>query len=124
MQGVYALSEQTEIVGYSEHEVHLSANPYGKGRGVYIAGLPYSYDNTRLLYRSIYYAAGREDEMKRWFSLDPECEVHAYPHIGKVAVVNNSNQAQCTDYFDGSGKIRKLDLKASEIMWLDMESRK
>ena len=54
MKNVYALAEDTEIVEYSDHEVHISAHAYGKGRGVYIAGLPYSYENTRLLMRALY----------------------------------------------------------------------
>ena len=76
----------------SDHEVHLSAHPYGRGRGVYLAGLPYSHENTRLLIRSMYYAACKEGEMKKWFSDNLFCEVHGYPEAGKYAVVNNTSR--------------------------------
>ena len=59
MKNVYALGPDTEIVEYSNHEVHLSAHSYGKGRSVYLAGLPYSRENTRILLRSMFYAASR-----------------------------------------------------------------
>ena len=57
---IYALSSNTEIIEYSNNEVHMASNRYGKGRGVYISGLPYSYENTRLLMRAMFYAAGRK----------------------------------------------------------------
>ena len=49
MRNIYALNENAEIISYSNGEVHLGAHTYGKGRGVYIAGLPYSTQNTRVL---------------------------------------------------------------------------
>ena len=33
MKNIYALSEETEIIEYSNGEVHLSAHPFGEGRG-------------------------------------------------------------------------------------------
>ena len=99
------------------HEVHLSAHPYGKGRGVYIAGLPYSYENTRLLIRSLFYAASKEAQMKRWYADNLYCEVHAYPETGRYAVVNNSNAAQSTQVYDGEGNTRQMELAPCEIRW-------
>ncbi|MCI9147269.1 MAG: 1,3-beta-galactosyl-N-acetylhexosamine phosphorylase [Hungatella sp.] len=117
VKNIYALSEDTEIVEYSDGEIHVSAHGYGKGRGVYLAGLPYSYENTRLLIRSLYYSAGREGEMKRWYADNPMCEVHAYPETGKYAVVNNSMEAQKTAVYDGAGNAREVSLEKSEILW-------
>lgn len=117
MKNVYALGPDTEIAEYSNHEVHLSAHPYGKGRGVYIAGLPYSYENTRLLIRSLFYAASKEAQMKRWYADNLYCEVHAYPETGRYAVVNNSNAAQSTQVYDGEGNARQMELAPCEIRW-------
>lgn len=117
VQNVYALSEDTEIAEYSNGEVHVSGHKYGKGRGVYIAGLPYSYENTRLLIRSLYYSAGREQEMKRWFADNLLCEVHAYPETGKYAVVNNSQEAQDTAVYDGEGNASQFRLEGGQILW-------
>lgn len=114
---IYALFENTEIVEYSNGEVHISAHPYGRGRGVYIAGLPYSYENTRLLLRSLYYSAGQEDHLKRWYADNPLCEVHAYPDTGKYAVVNNSEIPQDTAVYNGAGTCQKIRLEGSQILW-------
>lgn len=120
MKNVYALGKETEIVEYSQGEVHIAAREFGKGRGVYLAGLPYSYENTRLLLRSMFYAAHREAGLKKWFADNLLCEVHAYPEAGKYAVLNNSVQAQTTLFYDGQGKEEKLTLQPGEILWREI----
>lgn len=120
VHNVYALSEDTEIVEFSDGEVHISAHGYGKGRGVYIAGLPYSHENTRLLIRSLYYSACQEENLKRWYAENPLCEVHAYPETGKYAVVNNSDKAQSTTVYDGRGEGTNLCLEESQIIWKEI----
>lgn len=120
MKNIYAVTEETEIVSYSNHEVHIAAHAYGKGRGVYIAGLPYSYENTRLLMRAMYYAAAKENEMKRFFADNIFCEVHAYPESGKYAIVNNSSKTQTTRVYDGDGTAAEVTLAPSEIIWKEM----
>ncbi|MDL2249970.1 1,3-beta-galactosyl-N-acetylhexosamine phosphorylase [Lachnospiraceae bacterium PF1-21] len=119
-QSIYALSEDTEIIEYSNHEVHLAANAYGEGRGVYIAGLPYSYENTRLLMRSIYYAAHKERNFHVWQTDNLNCEVHAYPGNKKYAILNNSNETQETNVYDGQGKCQSLTLAPCEIIWKEI----
>lgn len=120
MKNIYALGADTEIGEFSDHEVHLSAHPYGRGRGVYLAGLPYSHENTRLLIRSMYYAASKEKEMKIWFSDNLYCEVHGYPEAGKYAVVNNTSRAQSTVVYDGDGHGAPMELGPCEIRWFDL----
>ncbi|WP_342433126.1 1,3-beta-galactosyl-N-acetylhexosamine phosphorylase [Neobacillus sp. FSL H8-0543] len=117
MKNIYALTENTEIIDYSNGEIHLSSHNYGKGRGVYIAGLPYSEDNTRLLLRAMFYAANKENEFHKWHASNLYCEVHAYPSIEKMAIVNNSMQEQTTLVFDGNGNSKKVTLGPSEIRW-------
>ncbi|MGI6019399.1 MAG: 1,3-beta-galactosyl-N-acetylhexosamine phosphorylase [Marvinbryantia sp.] len=117
MKNVYALSENTEIIEFSNEEVHVAAHPYGKGCGVYLAGLPYSFENTRLLMQALYYAAGKTEEMERWFSENPLCEVHAYPESGKYAILNNTSEIQKTIVRDGEKNEQKYELKPGEIIW-------
>lgn len=120
IKNIYALSEDTEIVEFSDKEVHITAHSYGKGRGIYIAGLPYSYENTRLLLRSLYYSANKEDKMKQWYADNSFCEVHAYPETGKYAVLNNSEQAQNTMVYNGVGEAQEVRLQGSQILWKEI----
>lgn len=117
MKNVYALYKDTEIIEYSNHEVHIAAHKFGKGRGVYIAGLPYSYENTRLLMRAMFYAAGKEDSYNVWNADNLLCEVHAYPEAGKYAIVNNSNEVQKTIVYDGQGLGCEYVLEPCQIIW-------
>ena len=54
-KSIYAL-EGTDILIQRDKEVQLAAHAYGEGRGVYISGLPYSFANSRVLYRAILWA--------------------------------------------------------------------
>ena len=114
---IYALSANTEIIEYSNNEVHMASNRYGKGRGVYISGLPYSYENTRLLMRAMFYAAGKEDQYHIWYADNLNCEVNAYPESGKYAILNNSNETQTTNFYDGNGNCESITLEPCEILW-------
>lgn len=114
---IYALSAATEIIEYSNNEVHMAANAYGKGRGVYISGLPYSYENTRLLMRAMFYASSKEDRYHIWYADNLNCEVNAYPESGKYAILNNSNETQTTKFYDGEGNCETITLEPCEILW-------
>ena len=117
MKNVYSLSEDTEILEFSNGEVHLSSHNYGKGRGVYIAGLPYSPENSRLLLRALLYAANKEAvENKTWTS-NPLTELNGYKTKPMWSVVNNTNEPQQTT-LNLHGKVIELNLSPSEIKWI------
>lgn len=115
-KNIYAL-EGTRILVEKEKEVQLAVNEFGKGRAVYISGLPYSFENSRMLYRSILWSAHEEGNLYRWFSSNFNAEVHAYPANGKFCVVNNTYEPQETIVYKGNGESFSLSLKENEIHW-------
>lgn len=115
-KNIYAL-EGTQVVVQKEKEVQLAVNEFGKGRAVYISGLPYSFENSRLLYRSILFSVHEEDNLKKWFSSNYNVEVHAYLKNGKYCVVNNTYEPQETVIYTGDGSSFELSLSANEIKW-------
>ena len=76
-KSIYAL-EGTEILVQREKEVQMAVHSFGAGRCVYLSGLPYSFENSRVLYRSILWASHSEDRLHRWFSSNWNVEVPAY----------------------------------------------
>lgn len=120
MKNVYAISEKTEILEYSNGEVHAAANDFGEGRGVYLAGLPFSASNTRLLMKSLYFAAGKEKSFNEWQASNVSVEVHAYLNSKRYAVVNNTGESQTTDVYDGEGNVKEYTLAPGEIIWENM----
>ncbi len=99
-------------------EVKIAVNGFGKGRGVYIAGLPYSFRNARLLLRAIYWAANKENELKKAFSDNVNTECNYYPESGKYAVVNNTAETQKTVFYGMNGGEKSLTLAPNQVVWI------
>ena len=118
-KGVYAFPGTT-IICQRDKEVQMAVNESGKGRTVYLSGLPYSFENSRLLYRSILWSAHAEDALKHWFSTSFNVEVHAYVKNGKYCVVNNTYEPQTTTVYRGDGSSFDLTLDANEIRWYEI----
>ncbi len=115
-KNIYAL-EGTQILAQQEREVQLAVNTFGEGRAVYLGGLPYSFENSRLLYRAILWSTHSEQELHKWFSTNYNVEVHAYPANKKFCVVNNTYEPQETTVYKGDGESFTLSLKENEIIW-------
>ena len=118
-KNIYAY-EGTEILVQRNKEVQMAVKEFGKGRCVYISGLPYSFENSRILYRSIIWASHDEENLHRWFSTNFNVEVHAYVKNGKYCVVNNTYEPQSTTVYRGDGSSFDLDMDANEIIWYEI----
>ena len=118
-KGIYALPD-TEILVQREKEVQMAVHAFGKGRAVYISGLPYSFENSSVLYRSILWSAHDEESLHKWFSSNFNVEVHAYVKNGKYCVVNNTYEPQSTVVYKGDGSSFALDMAANEIKWYEI----
>ena len=114
-KNIYAF-EGTDILVQKEKEVQMATNTFGNGRSVYISGLPYSFENSRVLYRAILWAAHGEDILNKWFSTNYNVEVHAFVANGKYCVVNNTYVPQDTTVYTDTGSF-DLHLEANEIRW-------
>ena len=118
-KNIYAL-EGTEVLVQRNKEVQMAANDFGKGRAVYISGVPYSFANSRTLYRAILWSAHSEEELHTWFSSNYNVEVHAYVKNGKYCVVNNTYEPQDTTVYTTGGSSFALHLDANEIKWYEI----
>ena len=115
-KSIYAL-DGTTILCQREKEVQLAVHEFGRGRSVYLSGLPYSFENSRLLYRAVIWSASDEENLHRWFSSNYNVEVHAYVANGKYCVVNNTYEEQDTVVYKGDGSSFPLHMEANEIIW-------
>ena len=118
-RNIYAL-EGTEVLVQRNKEVQMAAHDFGKGRAVYISGVPYSFANSRTLYRAILWSAHSEEELHTWFSSNYNVEVHAYVKNGKYCVVNNTYEPQDTIVYTTDGSSFALHLDANEIKWYEI----
>ena len=124
-KNIYAL-EKTKVldIAFSDRfkrnvntgEVKMAVNEYGSGRSFYITGLPYSFENSRLLYKAMCYVAKKD--LNVCYATNAATECNYYPAAKKYAVVNNSDQPQTTDFYDINGKKTILSLAPMEIRWV------
>ena len=118
-KSVYALPE-TEILIQREKEVQLAVNEFGRGRSVYISGLPYSLENSRLLLRAVLWSSHGEKALTKWFSSNYNVDVHAFPKNKKYCVVNNTYKPQDTTVYTENGDSFELSLSPNEIKWFSL----
>ena len=116
---IYAQGDHYQILAMDGEYSQLVVNQYGKGHGVYFAGLPYSPQNCRILLRAIYYAAGMEQEMKRYYVTNVDTEVTVFQKTQKIAVINNSGKECQTDLYINGDFIVRLTLEPGEMRWLN-----
>ena len=117
-KSIYALAG-TEILVQKDKEVQMAVNAFGSGRSVYISGLPYSFENSRVLYRAILWSAHSEEALHKWFSSNYNVEVHAFVANGKYCVVNNTYVPQDTTVYTDRDSFQ-LHLEANEIRWYNL----
>ena len=118
-KGIFAL-EGAKVLCLRDGDVQMAVNCAGKGRSVYISGLPYSFENARVLLRAILWASSSEDMLHSWFSANPNVDVHAYVESGRYCVVNNTYAPQHTTVYRGDGTSFELDMAANEICWYEI----
>ncbi|MGL4798693.1 MAG: 1,3-beta-galactosyl-N-acetylhexosamine phosphorylase [Cellulosilyticaceae bacterium] len=119
MKNIYAKDFAT-VLHIDKEDVGLAVTQYGKGRGVYIAGLPYSIQNTRLLLRACYFAASKEEQFNIWQTTNTYTECAYYPETKKMAVINNSDEEQVTQVYLEKGEVKEVTLAPMGIQWFSI----
>ena len=115
-KNIYALEEATVLVQRGK-EIQMAVNEFGRGRSVYISGLPYSFENSRILYRCVLWSCHGEEELNQWFSTNYNVDVHAYPKNNKYCVVNNTDKMQRTTVYCGDGSSFDITMEPNGIVW-------
>ena len=116
----FPVNEDVTLLRADGGQVQLAVNEYGKGRGVYVSGLPYSAANARLLERILFWASHNEDKYTAYSSTNPECEVAVFPDAGQYCVINNTDRPQSTDVALPDGSVEHFDLDQSSIAWRNL----
>lgn len=117
---VYSISEETKILAQTNSNIHFATHDFGKGRGIYLSGLPYSHENAQLFLKAVYFAANKEEELYQWYAENPIVEVHYYPEVKQYCIVNNDSTPQRSVVYV-EDKIETIELGAGEIVWRDCQ---
>lgn len=117
--GIVEAAPNLAVLQADDGAVQLAANDYGEGRALYIAGLPYSFENSRLLHRALYWAAGREAEFGPWTAQDPRVEVAYYAEADIAAVINNTMDNVSTQVTGTEGRTWQISLEPGAQCWIE-----
>lgn len=98
---VFPVSADTQVLAASGPHVGAATHEFGAGRSVFLAGLPYSPTNSRLLDRALFWAARRESDWNQWRSDSSWVDVVAWPERGVWAAANASPEAQRVRVYRG-----------------------
>jgi 1,3-beta-galactosyl-N-acetylhexosamine phosphorylase len=115
-----ACPDTTVLQADGDGHVWLASRSFGKGRSVYMAGLPFSLANARLLHRILFWVSGREEYILKAYCVNPNTECAIYPKTGCAVIVNNTDQAQETAFYDLQGDIHTISLSPYESRWLEL----
>lgn len=118
MTMIYPSVPDTQVLDLVNGSCNLTAHTYGNGRAVYMAGMPYNEINTRIILRSVYWAAGKQALLYQFFSSNTATECNGYPEAGKACLINNSGREQGTEVYFKDKEKRSYLLKPMEMRWL------
>ena len=121
VEGIYTLGAGTQVLCDREGSPRIATNTLGKGRSVYFSGFKFTYENTRLLHRAIFWAAAQENNWAAWNCSNVRTECAYFAKKGKLVVINNVGEKQETTITFGDGKTtRTVGLEAHGIAIIDV----
>jgi len=109
---------RANVLASQEGHILASTKEYALGRGVYLAGLPYSCENSRLLYRAILWSANKEENISQCLSENPYTDCAFFPETGFAAIANNSDIKQHSVVRDCKTNEMAVDLVPYELKWI------
>ncbi|MCF7689173.1 MAG: 1,3-beta-galactosyl-N-acetylhexosamine phosphorylase [Cephaloticoccus sp.] len=117
----FVLSGKTQVLVEREATPRLACHEFGRGRSVYFSGFKFTFENTRLLHRALFWAAAQESGWSVWNASNVKTEATWFGKSGKLVVLNNAGEPQHTVVTLGDGKKQvSVDLEAHGIAVLDV----
>lgn len=119
--GIYVLGGGPRVLAERDGAPRLAVQAFGRGRSVYLSGFRFTAENTRLLHRALFWAAGQEGGWGAWQSANVRTEATWFAKAGKLVVINNAGEPQETVVTLGDGRTtRTVRLEAHGIAILDV----
>ncbi|MBN2215695.1 MAG: 1,3-beta-galactosyl-N-acetylhexosamine phosphorylase [Bacteroidales bacterium] len=117
---VYVIDQNTSVLSEKSGSPKITVKTFGKGRSVYMSGFRYTPQNTRLLHRSLFWAAGNQEDYMPWTCSNIFTDCAFYPDIRKLVVINSSDNAEKTKVYASGGKVYDVSLESHGIQIIDL----
>jgi beta-D-galactosyl-(1->4)-L-rhamnose phosphorylase len=121
VDGIYVFGPNTQVLADRENSPRIATHSFGKGRSVYLSGFKFTHENTRLLHRALFWAAGQEASWAVWNTSNIRTESAWFEKSKKLVVINNDGTDQETVVTLGDGKsTKKVKVEAHGIAIIDV----
>jgi beta-D-galactosyl-(1->4)-L-rhamnose phosphorylase len=121
IDGIYTLGAGTHVLADKEGSPRIATHVFGGGRSVYLSGFKFTHENTRLLHRTLFWAAAQETQWPAWTSVNIRTECAYFPAKKKLVVINNAGTDEETSITLADGKsVLPVKLPAHGIQILDV----
>jgi len=120
IDNIFVLSKDTTVLSEIDGSPKIAINQFGKGQSLYLSGFKFNAENTRLLLRSLYFAAGRQSDFGSWVCSNIHTDCAFYPNTKKLVIINCRDFEERTTVVDGNGKVFDVLLKPHGIEIIDL----
>jgi len=120
IDNVFVLGKDTTVLSGKNGFPKITVNSFGKGHTIYLSGFKFSPENTRLLHRGLYWAAGRQNDFGPWTCSNIRTDCAFYPNTKKLVVISSSDKAEKTKVFGADGKSLDVSLEPYGIKIFDL----
>lgn len=111
IHNVFAINKNTQVLKSNGKSVQIAVNDFFDGKSIYYSGFKFTAENTRLLLRSIFFAANRQDKFGKYLSSNVLTECTYFPRSEKLVVVNCSNSLETTEIWISNKQTQNIELK-------------
>ncbi len=119
INNICIIDKSTQVLADKDDSPTIATHQFHKGQAVYLSGFKFSAENSRLLYRSLFWAAGKRDEFGPWTSSNVYTDCAWFPNSRKLVVINSSDFEQKTKVQDSEGDTISISIKPHGIEIID-----
>jgi beta-D-galactosyl-(1->4)-L-rhamnose phosphorylase len=118
---ICVIGENTNVLKEKNGSPQITLNTFGKGKALYLSGFKFSPENSRLIHRALFAAAGKETEYNSWTCSNIYTDCAYYPTTKKLVVISSSGYEESTKVFDDTGKSFEVNIKPYGVQVIDIE---
>ena len=120
INNVYITDKDTQVITDCGLSPKIALHNFGKGQSVYLSGFKFTPQNTRLLHRCLFWAAGRQSDFGPWTTSNINTDCAYYPKEKKLVVINSSEETQQTKILDAKGNSIDVSLEPYGIKIMEI----
>jgi beta-D-galactosyl-(1->4)-L-rhamnose phosphorylase len=120
IDNVFIIDKVTQVLSEKDGTPKIAVRYFGKGKSIYLSGFKFAPENSRLLHRGLFWAAGKQEDYGPWTCSNIKTDCAFFPDIKKLVMISSSDDTEKTKVFDGGGKAHDVSLKSHGLRIIDL----